>query len=349
MDALPSLPFLIQDPDPKVVDTFRDRFGYDGAWQLHRSMKRLRPVRQPGKGESAVHALIKREAAAAASAAGWNVTAEARGKNWRADLLAQRDGQSVAIEVQLSASSLAQYRQRQTRYEAQGVRCVWLCSYYPKGYVPDPALVLLRVSASQDGELVIGLPRMDEFDNECLDAQSLPLADGVKRLLGGDVVFRTRADVTQHVELVAWRETCWRCRLSNSHAWDTRYHGRSSCGLSVDTAQIPIGYESRLASEIRNFAQEGGIAASIRPRFSKTVGRAYPSFGCLDCDAIFGDWFLKETMMEIAYDPPIWGVLAAPAVQVKHAHWCVGACCDPADQPTDADTTHVKNDLWLPI
>ena len=39
----------------------------------------------------------------------------------------------------------------------------------------------------------------------------------------------------------------------------------------------------------------------IKPRFSKTVGKSYPSFGCAYCDSIFGNHFVQEAMMEMRY------------------------------------------------
>lgn len=39
----------------------------------------------------------------------------------------------------------------------------------------------------------------------------------------------------------------------------------------------------------------------IKPRFSKTVGESYPSFGCAYCDSIFGNHFVQDKMMEMRY------------------------------------------------
>ncbi|WP_373100832.1 hypothetical protein [Bacteroides caccae] len=39
----------------------------------------------------------------------------------------------------------------------------------------------------------------------------------------------------------------------------------------------------------------------IKPRYSKTIGEAYPSFGCAQCDSIFGNFYLQENMMELMY------------------------------------------------
>lgn len=38
--------------------------------------------------------------------------------------------------------------------------------------------------------------------------------------------------------------------------------------------------------------------ATIKPRFSKTIGRTYPSNGCIHCDAIVGDFFLFDLLLD---------------------------------------------------
>ena len=40
----------------------------------------------------------------------------------------------------------------------------------------------------------------------------------------------------------------------------------------------------------------------IKERFSKTIGKSYPSFGCPKCDAILGDWYYRDyTAFATAY------------------------------------------------
>lgn len=43
------------------------------------------------------------------------------------------------------------------------------------------------------------------------------------------------------------------------------------------------------------------IMGEIKPRYSKTIGETYPSFGCAQCDSIFGNFYLQENMMKLMY------------------------------------------------
>ena len=52
---------------------------------------------------------------------------------------------------------------------------------------------------------------------------------------------------------------------------------------------------------IHEHPSETFIMGEIKPRYSKTIGEAYPSFGCAQCDSIFGNFYLQENIMELMY------------------------------------------------
>jgi hypothetical protein len=174
----------------------------------------------------------------------------------------------------------------------------------------------------------------------------MPLAQAISQLLEGQLVFRHQATVHPYVEIIGSQERCWSCGDRASAAWDTRYCAMSACAHPLSIDEAPAGYESRLASEVQTAAKQLGINASIKPRHSKTLGRAYQSFGCARCDAIFGDWFLREQAISVSEAPPHWAVLTAPAVHAPHPHWCVGSVCTP-DQQTAGLKVH--SEMWLPV
>jgi hypothetical protein len=65
----------------------------------------------------------------------------------------------------------------------------------------------------------------------------------------------------------------------------------------------------------------------IKRRFSKTVQNSYMSFGCYSCDSIFGDWYVMEGELEIAYGS---GQVASiersieldENIELHIPHWC---------------------------
>jgi len=82
------------------------------------------------------HLRVKEIVFDVAQKAGWHATLEATGASktddaWRADVLAEKDGQKVAFEVQTSPLTFAEYRTRQQRYRDSDVKCVWLAMITP--------------------------------------------------------------------------------------------------------------------------------------------------------------------------------------------------------------------------
>lgn len=98
--------------------------------------------------ESLEHQAIKAAAAVAAQAAGWTVHIEGGGtapggQIWRADVLCSRGAERVAIEIQMSRQSLADYRRRQEIYSASGVRGIWFAGH--KGAASNPSTADLPI------------------------------------------------------------------------------------------------------------------------------------------------------------------------------------------------------------
>lgn len=95
--------------------------------------------------ESAEHLRVKADVAAAVAQAGWEVTTEAPGPGFVADVLAERGQTRVALEVQRSRQVLRVYERRQATYEAAGIRGVWFTAAIPAGHQAGPGLPLFMV------------------------------------------------------------------------------------------------------------------------------------------------------------------------------------------------------------
>ncbi|MBU9199916.1 hypothetical protein KTD31_00685 [Burkholderia multivorans] len=80
--------------------------------------------------ESEAHLKLKQAVMLAARAAGWEAESEAQDETgqgaWRADVLMRRGKVRIAIEIQLSRLPWEEIRLRQSRYQAAGVRGLWL-------------------------------------------------------------------------------------------------------------------------------------------------------------------------------------------------------------------------------
>lgn len=179
-------------------------------------------VRQSGcdHAESSEHLRVKADVAAAVAAAGWDAATEVPGPGFVADVLAQRGGTRVALEVQRSRQMLRDYERRQATYQAAGIRGVWFVAVVPAGHQAGPQLPLFLVRdwLSEPTSIVSG--------------RSIPVGTLVRDLLSGDC--RWRATVpARTASLESLRQMCplcGACREVQVARWSI---GGCACGMPI--------------------------------------------------------------------------------------------------------------------
>lgn len=66
-----------------------------------------------------------------------------------------------------------------------------------------------------------------------------------------------------------------------------------------------FSFDTRIVERVRQYADSKGKSyinlATIKNRYSNTIGNSYLSFGCKDCDAFFGDFFVNDVILESYY------------------------------------------------
>lgn len=75
-----------------------------------------------------------------------------------------------------------------------------------------------------------------------------------------------------HVDYVCFEARCWKC-------------GRPS----------PVFLWPGIKDGIK---PPQPAARTVKPRFSNTIREAYPSNGCIHCDALFGDFYLFDLILD---------------------------------------------------
>lgn len=208
--------------------------------------------------ESAEHMHLKAVIVRAAAGCGWDAATEVRGEGFVADVLAVRDRQRVALEVQRSKQVLRDYRYRQDRYREQGIRCVWFAKSTPAGHRGDPGLPLFVV---RDWET---------SPNAIVMGRARPVHDVVTALLTGQLrwqpsvmanrvtneVMRLVCPVCgtrREVVVSRWRQgTCTMCGLpvlnqeTNPGWWE---HGRC-CGYWGPALTVSRASQGQLSESL---------------------------------------------------------------------------------------------------
>lgn len=279
--------------------------------------------------ESPRHFAIKRGILDACARAGVDAKAEARGKGWRADVLAPTTGMPVAFEVQLSPQGLAKSIERQERFWRSGVAGCWLFLEGRKLRnlnAERPDLPLFFVSEASPGEFTVSLGDRRVLSLEVFTAE---YSQG-RICFCNDAVSKT----TQELQLLFYKMPCWKCGEMN-HPYMLGRPFKASCNAVAHPEETLWGsskseYRPDVVFAAERFAaQHTRVSLSLPTvalRYSGTVGHEYLSFGCRACNSIFGDMYIHEAEMEIRYGGEIAeGNVAIAMTDIFSKpipHWC---------------------------
>ncbi|GAB3917856.1 hypothetical protein GCM10011575_42030 [Microlunatus endophyticus] len=94
---------------------------------------------------------------------------------------------------------------------------------------------------------------------------------------------------------------CWKCSAT-SNPPAVLHPGGATDQYSIleVTSGLNLAYVQELMTLDHN-----PIAATIKPRYSKTRGERYLSHGCSHCDALFGEFPLQESITAVLADDAI--------------------------------------------
>ncbi|MDQ3855841.1 MAG: hypothetical protein M3281_05525 [Chloroflexota bacterium] len=214
--------------------------------------------------ETPEHEAAKAKIVRACLRAGWQARTEQTGAGpggeWRADVLAWREGvtRKVAFEVQWSHQSAEETRRRQQRYGAASVRGCWFFRRPARELLrADRSLPLFELTCSEDGFLA------------GVGGRDWPLSELVTALLAGRVRFRER--LTCRRERVTLLVVTQPCEVYGEpvNPYAVRRSPLSECGLETHPRLLlPVGSDATWAREeddrdIDRFVHEALVANRV--------------------------------------------------------------------------------------
>jgi hypothetical protein len=106
------------------------------------------------------------------------------------------------------------------------------------------------------------------------------------------------------IELVfePWR--CWRC-----HQQTIVFHAGAGRDPDNMIEATPYTYWPDILAQVDEARRQFGLPLMgvIKPRYSKTIRKAYVSQGCRHCDAIVGEFPMSERFLELCTDGGAFG------------------------------------------
>lgn len=294
--------------------------------------------------ESPQHRILKTLIAQAARDAGWDVNVEwsTEERAWTADVLAERDGRRLALEVQWSRQDAGEFRRRQERYAADGVECFW--------YVHR---------RNKDEARRSGVPHVVfEGDDAPFDVlaekafqQAAPVAlhTHVTAILLGLYLDRIQARITS-VTIQHLTDTCWACKRPSTIWRISAASVQSRCQETTEAARTDLPLwptqriETLITGDVAAVLGKGSLPplAPLRMHRSKQAEKTYLAYGCAHCRAgFFGDGFLELETRWKSVTIPVTGRIPLADGILTQVHLCAdkgfGPCSqDPSEsqQPT---------------
>jgi hypothetical protein len=282
------------------------------------------------------HLKAKQDIARACHAAGYNTKTEVIGDGWSTDVLATKGNIKLAFGVQWTRQTWETTQERQQRCKEAGIRGCWLFKTLPSQHHATREVPLFKLDVTETACTVVFNPYSYAYWESHYD-RPIPLADFVTALLTGQIKFceTVRSQRRQKVGIVFVEIGCWKCH--KPHHIYYMHDLTTGCGDSIEVSGAAWGNEKyyfnpQIIALVREFVRspEGQHLriGAIKRRYSKTVERAYLSFGCPHCDAIVGDFFLHEIIAEAFYHedkaPAILEkeLTLSEIITVPHPHWC---------------------------
>ncbi|MCS1406929.1 MAG: hypothetical protein M2R45_00085 [Verrucomicrobia subdivision 3 bacterium] len=240
-------------------------------------------------GETEHHLRLKQIAVEAARSAGWEAETEVPGGTpssgeWVADVLATKGHAKVAIEIQWSGQTYEKTLQRQQRYKADGVRCLWLMRRIGEDFTPTRELPIAQVSEDQDAGYLAHLTPGYEHDSE----QVLPVREFLDAAFSRRFHFSVPRRCLGTASVRVGNLECWRCKK------ETNIISFITVDLGFGPIRFTVPYldgcDSLVSGLVRLIPRDLRVGA-IKHRHSKTQGYAYLSNGCGHCGALIGQFF----------------------------------------------------------
>ena len=249
---------------------------------------------------------------------------EYRGNGYRADVMAFANNQKFAFEIQITQQSLKKTQERQEKYLADNVIGCWLFEKEPAKQHKELEHLPIFKLVVQQNNLFVSLK----------ERKILPIEIFVQDFIRGKIKFCHTLNPLPIINVRFVEMKCWKCGTINHIYYLAPF--QSACNIKIIRdeqmwATKKFSFHPEIIKRIKDYSQtvkgEKLVLATVKERYSQTVGRSYISFGCSKCDSIFGDWYVQEAIFDTWYGD---GVVDSYSFNVDFnlnmkqelPHWC---------------------------
>lgn len=232
---------------------------------------------------------------------GYIVSEKHQGRGLKADVYVDANGQKYAFEIQIVPQSFRTIHERQEKYIRDGITCCWLYEREKRNMGEEfEELPLFQFTQTPQGDFNISLK----------GRKTLTLTDFVREFLNSRIKFCKHIRRSPKVDVKFLKMHCWNrnCGAENYiyHIWPLK----SACNAEIQYEDELWGgdklmFHPEIVKQIKEYVNSDHgkhlPMGEIKDRYSRTIEESYMSFGCCECDAIFGEHYVKEAIWESLY------------------------------------------------
>lgn len=226
---------------------------------------------------------------------GFYVQIDYKGIDWIADVYVNFQGRKYAFNVQLPYLTLDKILEIQNKYIRDDIICCWLCKKKPTNLVTENENLPLFELIIQENDAFVSLTKLHK----------LPLKDFMIDFLDGKIKFCHYIKPLPSARIIFLKMNCWKCGAENYVYYFAPFE--THCGRIFNDEDYmwtsnKLVYNPFIIKKVQEYSKtpEGSYLhlATIKKRFSHSVNDSYMSFGCNKCDSIFGDWYIREAIID---------------------------------------------------
>ena len=257
---------------------------------------------------------------------GYTVSEKRHRKGLKADLYVEANGQTCAFEIHATPKPLRLIQERQAKYIQDGIACCWLFEQESRNKTEEFNKVpLFKFIQSTNGEFNVSLK----------GRKTLSLMEFIRDFINDCIKFCQHVKRSPKIDVKFLKMDCWNCGAENYiyHIWPLK----SVCNADLNYKDAlwdsdNLIFHPVIVRKINEYVNSDRgkhlPIGEIKERYSRSAEHSYLSFGCCECDAIFGDYYVKETILESQYyedlivDHVEIEVNDDEIMQAELPHWC---------------------------
>lgn len=249
---------------------------------------------------------------------GWIIQSYVKNERWEADILLSDGNNKIAIKLLRRTNKIDD---EIGAMEEDGVKCYWLAANSCS-------------SLNRDGTLnpVFGFSKVDScFKVDISEMYKCTIEEFIQAAMNGKVSIKEEVWV-KSIKVRFIQKECWKCTakyfiylVSHLICDEGEFLNKNDDYLHENIDEFEPNVLNSIRAYLVRHPDLNYNLDDIKERYSNTADSSYMSFGCPECDAIFGYHYLdKERLYEINrpeadYLHTI--KLDEPGIKIKYLHW----------------------------